>query len=130
MCLQTENGEPGSLPACLEGILQGRDSLSINRPTFVSSGDALLGLDQRLEKTHAKFRVSRDSGVLPRCTRGGSVTALKTRVCELSGSYVKSGGEGEIRTHVPELPDHPISSRRRCDHFGTSPVNLKSAVFT
>src|SRR5882724_2574852 len=35
------------------------------------------------------------------------------------------GGEGGIRTHVPELPDHPISSRRRCDHFGTSPVNLK-----
>ncbi len=36
----------------------------------------------------------------------------------------KSGGEGGIRTHVPELPDHPISSRRRYDHFGTSPVNL------
>jgi hypothetical protein len=34
------------------------------------------------------------------------------------------GGEGEIRTHVPELPDHPISSRRRYDHFGTSPINL------
>ena len=32
------------------------------------------------------------------------------------------GGEGEIRTHVPELPDHPISSRRRYDHFGTSPA--------
>src|ERR1700728_2035176 len=40
------------------------------------------------------------------------------------------GGEGEIRTHVPELPDHPISSRRRYDHFGTSPVNLKFTVFT
>jgi hypothetical protein len=38
------------------------------------------------------------------------------------------GGEGEIRTHVPELPDHPISSRRRYDHFGTSPVNLKICV--
>jgi hypothetical protein len=36
------------------------------------------------------------------------------------------GGEGGIRTHVPELPDHPISSRRRYDHFGTSPVNLKT----
>jgi hypothetical protein len=33
-----------------------------------------------------------------------------------------NGGEGGIRTHVPELPDHPISSRRRCDRFGTSPV--------
>src|SRR5579863_1653402 len=31
------------------------------------------------------------------------------------------GGEGGIRTHVPELPDHPISSRRRYDRFGTSP---------
>ena len=40
------------------------------------------------------------------------------------------GGEGGIRTHVPELPDHPISSRRRCDHFGTSPVNLKFPSFT
>ncbi len=33
-----------------------------------------------------------------------------------------NGGEGGIRTHVPELPDHPISSRRRYDHFGTSPL--------
>jgi hypothetical protein len=41
-----------------------------------------------------------------------------------------SGGEGGIRTHVPELPDHPISSRRRYDHFGTSPINLKIAAFT
>jgi hypothetical protein len=41
-----------------------------------------------------------------------------------------SGGEGGIRTHVPELPDHPISSRRRYDHFGTSPVNLKFCSFT
>ncbi len=40
------------------------------------------------------------------------------------------GGEGGIRTHVPELPDHPISSRRRYDHFGTSPINLKLAAFT
>jgi integrase len=32
-----------------------------------------------------------------------------------------ANGEGGIRTHVPELPDHPISSRRRYDHFGTSP---------
>ena len=33
----------------------------------------------------------------------------------------KCGGEGGIRTHVPVLPDHPISSRRRYDRFGTSP---------
>src|SRR4051812_24496037 len=36
-------------------------------------------------------------------------------------SRSRNGGEGEIRTHVPELPDHPISSRRRYDRFGTSP---------
>ena len=36
-------------------------------------------------------------------------------------SLLESGGEGEIRTHVPGLTDHPISSRRRYDHFGTSP---------
>src|SRR5262245_61360991 len=35
--------------------------------------------------------------------------------------WERNGGEGEIRTHVPELPDHPISSRRRYDRFGTSP---------
>ncbi len=35
------------------------------------------------------------------------------------------GGEGGIRTHVPGLTDHPISSRRRYDRFGTSPeLNL------
>ena len=33
------------------------------------------------------------------------------------------GGEGGIRTHVPVLPDHPISSRRRYDRFGTSPAD-------
>ena len=31
------------------------------------------------------------------------------------------GGEGGIRTLVPGFPDHPISSRRRYDRFGTSP---------
>ncbi len=31
------------------------------------------------------------------------------------------GGEGGIRTHVPGLPDHLISSQRRYGHFGTSP---------
>ena len=49
---------------------------------------------------------------------------------ELKIQAVMIGGEGGIRTHVPELPDHPISSRRRYDHFGTSPVNLKFTVFT
>ena len=31
------------------------------------------------------------------------------------------GGEGGIRTHVPGIPDHLISSQRRYGHFGTSP---------
>ncbi len=46
------------------------------------------------------------------------------RVCRTSASSCEQviGGEGGIRTHVPELPDHPISSRRRYDHFGTSPL--------
>jgi hypothetical protein len=34
-----------------------------------------------------------------------------------------SGGEGGIRTRVPDLSDHPISSRRRYDRFGTSPAS-------
>ena len=33
----------------------------------------------------------------------------------------RDGGEGGIRTHVPDFSDHPISSRRRYDRFGTSP---------
>ncbi len=45
----------------------------------------------------------------------------------LRGPFYFTGGEGGIRTHVPELPDHPISSRRRYDHFGTSPFDLRSA---
>jgi hypothetical protein len=44
--------------------------------------------------------------------------------------YVTTGGEGGIRTHVPELPDHPISSRRRYDHFGTSPLTYGSIALT
>ena len=35
------------------------------------------------------------------------------------------GGEGGIRTHVPAYADHLISSQRRYDHFGTSPVYKK-----
>ena len=42
----------------------------------------------------------------------------------------RNGGEGEIRTHVPELPDHPISSRRRYDHFGTSPDKRGDVAWT
>ena len=34
----------------------------------------------------------------------------------------ENGGEEGIRTLVPGFPDHPISSRRRYDHFGTSPL--------
>lgn len=32
------------------------------------------------------------------------------------------GGEGGIRTHVEALAPHPISSRCRYGHFGTSPA--------
>ena len=43
-----------------------------------------------------------------------------------SEKYFKSliGGEGGIRTHVGRLDPHPISSRRRCDRFGTSPEGI------
>jgi hypothetical protein len=48
------------------------------------------------------------------------VESGRPKNCDLTRGL--SGGEGGIRTHVPELPDHPISSRRRCDRFGTSPL--------
>lgn len=35
------------------------------------------------------------------------------------------GGEDGIRTHVPGYPDQLISSQRRCDRFGTSPLYWK-----
>ena len=35
------------------------------------------------------------------------------------------GGEGGIRTRVGDRSPHPISSRRRYDRFGTSPVLVK-----
>ena len=35
------------------------------------------------------------------------------------------GGEDGIRTHVPDFSDHPISSRRRYGHFGTSPAEAR-----
>jgi hypothetical protein len=35
------------------------------------------------------------------------------------------GGEEGIRTLVPDFSDHPISSRRRYDHFGTSPERAR-----
>ena len=36
------------------------------------------------------------------------------------------GGEGGIRTHVGRVCPQPISSRCRCDRFGTSPVTAIS----
>jgi hypothetical protein len=64
--------------------------------------------------------------------RNHRILPVVLQVAALGENYVleESGGEGGIRTHVPELPDHPISSRRRYDHFGTSPVNLKFFSFT
>jgi hypothetical protein len=55
--------------------------------------------------------------------------SLKTKGSEW-GLLFLIGGEGGIRTHVPELPDHPISSRRRYDHFGTSPLTYGSIALT
>ena len=68
-----------------------------------------------------------DAAVAPirrrsRCARTNARrNYLERQYRSLSEGTRESGGEGEIRTHVPELPDHPISSRRRYDRFGTSP---------
>ena len=64
------------------------------------------------------YFIARGFESLERIARTREVTAIQ--VIEIIG------GEGGIRTHVPELPDHPISSRRRYDHFGTSP-DVRSA---
>src|SRR3989338_2963716 len=40
------------------------------------------------------------------------------------------GGEGGIRTHVGPFEPHPISSRRRYDRFGTSPIFATSVAST
>jgi hypothetical protein len=39
------------------------------------------------------------------------------------------GGRGGSRTHVPVLPDHPISNRRRYDLFGTLPKHRQNLAF-
>ena len=39
-----------------------------------------------------------------------------------------SGGEEGIRTLVPDFSDHPISSRRRYVHFGTSPQERNNSI--
>ena len=60
------------------------------------------------------------SGLRVRLAVDLPLTASPIELCAGEESE-KSGGEGGIRTHVPVLPDHPISSRRRYDRFGTSP---------
>ena len=57
---------------------------------------------------------------LQSCRTRARFTHVSSNLTCASGER-NSGGQGEIRTHVPELPDHPISSRRRYDRFGTSP---------
>jgi hypothetical protein len=41
---------------------------------------------------------------------------------------VQVGGEGGIRTHVGALAPHPISSRCRYGHFGTSPGVMRARI--
>src|SRR5580700_5885771 len=65
---------------------------------------------------------SAEATARPCDTRRNGLQARQNCSHELKIQAVMIGGEGGIRTHVPELPDHPISSRRRYDHFGTSPA--------
>jgi hypothetical protein len=81
------------------------------------------------------YNYHRSHGALDgRTATSGFWTRKPLRACHPSPETLQklSGGEGGIRTHVPELPDHPISSRRRCDHFGTSPrtANRQAAILT
>ena len=48
---------------------------------------------------------------------------------KINRTYRSIGGEGGIRTRVPSFPDHPISSRRRYDRFGTSPHPAISILY-
>ena len=41
----------------------------------------------------------------------------------------RSGGEDGIRTHVPSYPDQLISSQRRYNRFGTSPLIVNDLSF-
>jgi hypothetical protein len=53
-------------------------------------------------------------------TSGWNLHPLRQMKTPLTAA-LSFGGEGGIRTHVPGLPDHLISSQRRYGHFGTSP---------
>ena len=43
-------------------------------------------------------------------------------------NFISTGGEGGSRTRVEAFAPHPISSRRRYGHFGTSPIELNHAT--
>jgi hypothetical protein len=113
----------GLLRAAIEGSVPEAPELAPSSVQRDSAAQVGLTLAERLSNT--------ESG-LPR--EGAPVAEFGTRFVTRCGTLAtqvpeeqekESGGEGGIRTHVPELPDHPISSRRRYDHFGTSPVNSK-----
>jgi len=107
----------GFIRAAIEGSAPERVPIAAERDSAAQVG---LTLAERLSNT--------ESG-LPR--DGAPVAEFGTRFVTRCGTLTtqvpeekekETGGEGGIRTHVPELPDHPISSRRRYDHFGTSPL--------
>jgi hypothetical protein len=115
----------GLIRAAIEGSAPELAPNSVERRSA-----AQIGLTLAERPSNTESRSPRERAPVPEfgtrfVTRCGT---LATQVPEEEEKL--SGGEGGIRTHVPELPDHPISSRRRYDHFGTSPVNLKFAVFT
>ena len=100
----------GATPADIEAIrkfLQGSSKPAAPRPAGAGRSASVISLPERPRRAPGfGTRLALDRGAI-------QVTTGKDEEID--------GGEGGIRTHVPVLPDHPISSRRRYDRFGTSP---------
>src|ERR1700734_3483458 len=79
-------------------------------------------LGRTIARPRARYGDSAEAAARPCDTRRSAGHARQNCSHELKIQAVMIGGEGGIRTHVPELPDHPISSRRRYDTFGTPPA--------
>ena len=104
----------------MERILVPRDPKKSQAPTVDVPGNCTLG--RTIARPRARYGASAEAPARLCDTRRSAGHARQNCSHELKIQAVMIGGEGGIRTHVPELPDHPISSRRRYDHFGTSPA--------
>src|SRR5262245_46068770 len=100
----------------LRSVASATSGEEAERVRLLAGGDARSSLAFARDQIRFRESVQRCAAKL---SNSGSSHAREFESHEVQRKI--NGGQGEIRTHVPELPDHPISSRRRYDRFGTCP---------